>query len=216
MKVEKAAELLLSSKSKRKGIDKETKTLIKELEKVGMLDPDMLKNPYHLARNARSILLMKDNDFFNPKEIAIAFLKESENLADSWLEYSELLETIIYPDDNEWTGGLNDKEWAYNLIDYALNNLSLEGADIKQIAFFVSEYANDKDKAHDLLKLAGPKAENMAQAVDIANELIDSYEDYDSAKQLILDSIERELEYLDDDDLNYLNEKLLADINQGK
>lgn len=213
MKLKKLAESMIAAKSKRTGIDKDTKDRIKKMEKEGNFD--LLNNAYHLALTARGILLMQDNDFFNPKEVAIEFLKESEKIADSWLEYEQLIETIIYPDDDEWTGGLNDKEWAYNLIDYALDNLNLGGADIKQIAFFVSEYANDMDKACSLLKLAGPKSENMAQAVDIANELIDSYEDYNSAKQLMLDSIENKLEHFSDNDLEDLNEKLFKDVNSG-
>jgi len=213
MTLKEAAELLLSVKSKRKGIDKETKDKIKELEKVGNFDTDMLENPFHVVRTGNSILTMKENDFFDPKEIGRLFLSDAIKNADGSLIvdiYKTAIETAFNDFGNEYYAGLGDKEWGMELLENALKNIDMQGSDMLWFAEFLESDANDKELSKEIAIKAGTKAANMGQIADIANFLADKLNEVDAGKKVIEDAKNNNLEYFNEDksDLDYISDSL--------
>ena len=112
-----AADLIISARNQRKGIDKDSKELINKMIKEGDLNDMDSANCYYLCRTANLILRIKQNDYFDSKQIATIFLKKAEEIANSELDYKNLIKTVIYTDSDEYTGGMNDHAWADQLID---------------------------------------------------------------------------------------------------
>jgi len=199
MNVQKAMDLMVSAKGKRKGIDKDTKDLIKELIKDGQLGEDKL-NSYWLSKTAMIVLMMNENDFFNPIEIATILLKDAEIKADDWSDYDEILKVVIHEDTDNHTGGLNDQKWARELIDNGMNKFELRVGELIGIAELLSRDTdgNDKEASIKIFTMASEKAEDMRDINNIASSLFDATKDAEMAVNLIAEAMDKNLPFNED------------------
>jgi len=214
MKLSKAVDLLLSAKSKRKGIDKDTKNDIKRLEKDGNFDKDMLSNAYHLEITGEAILGMKENDFFDPKKIGRLFLESAINLSKDNLQfdiYKSVIKTSYREYGDSSYGGLGDKKWALELLDFALKNIEMVGADLLELAYFMNSEVGDREKAKELALQAVTKASNKGQISDIVDFLAFTLDEVDISKKILEDAKNNNnIPYYNDDksDLDWISNEL--------
>ena len=204
MNVQKAMDLMVSVKGKRKGIDKDTKDLIKELISDGQLGEDKL-NSYWLSKTAMIVLLMNENDFFNPKEIATILLKDAEVKADDWSDYDEILKVVIHEDTDKYTGGLNDQKWARELIDNGMNKFELRVGELIGIAELLARDTdgNDKEASMEIFTIVSKKAEDMRDINNIACSLFDATKDTELAVNLIAEAMDKNLPFNEDAETDF-------------
>jgi len=219
MNVKEALKLVESVKAKRKGIDKDTKDRIKLLVKNGAFNEDKM-NSHWLSDTAWNILLMNDNDYFNPKEIATVLLKDAEKQATQWpSELESVLKVVIHSDTDRWTGGLNNQAWAREIIEYGRKNFDLNIADLIGISKLLigEDDGNDKKAGSELLVSLVKDAEDMCRIAQIVGIIFDFAEDEELAIKVILDAIDNKVPYDVDfkTDFQYLSDELKEALNKN-
>ena len=213
MELSEAVEAIISAKGMRSGIDNDSKDLIENnLIKEGVFEEALTGNVYYLIKAADFILRIKSNDFFDPKEFATLFLKEAEKNADDVYDYKDLIEVIICADDDEWQGGLNYQKWADQLLEHFFT-LNPESADVMSIADLVKFDCNDENRAREISKKVeiNKDEENMYQAIGTVRSLIDEYDDYETAKKIMQQSLDYKLE-MDDEETAQMVEEAKRDL----
>lgn len=212
MTVNEAVQIMKDAKSKRKGIDSDSKELLKKLIKEGDFDEDHLDSEYYLNLSASQILRIKENDYFDSKQIGRLFLEEAEKMGmkdPKLMTFMPRLTTVAYTDDDEWTGGLNDKSWASKIIDFIMSNIKIEySSDLIEIADVMKDSLDDKEGALKILIKNSDKMCNMAHVVNLANEIFDNYGELEQAKKIIENAKTNNLPFDEEDDLNYLRDEL--------
>lgn len=181
MTLSEAAELVISAKSQKKGIDKDSRDLIGKMVKEGNLTDVETANCYYLCETAGRILRIKKNDYFDPKSIATLFLKKAQGIAEDASDFKHLIKYVIYIDDDEYTGGLNDQVWARDLLRHYCGLGDYDAMDVIEIANHISYCLPEKSR--EVLQLATPTT--MWQAASIATSYMDYLDDKDVARSVL-------------------------------
>lgn len=181
MKLSEAADLVVSTRSQKKGIDKDSKDLIAKMIKEGNLKDVDTANCYYLCEAAGRILRIKNNEYFDPRSIATLFLKKAQDIAEDASDYKYLIKSVIYTDDDEYTGGLNDQAWADELLNRYCELEDFDTMDIIEIANHISYCLPQKSR--DVLQLARPTT--MWHAASIATSYMDYLDDKNAAKSTL-------------------------------